>query len=386
MSKYNTPSIIGSSFYAAPPTCHNQRIEHIYNKVFSKIPITLNFTDELNKDCLEVIKQNFEPVCANISKVGVTLIDEGVWGGKENTIFDGVLLSVAYKTAEGRLIYDTAYLHIPIVSADPQRLSSEKLADELHVAVRAVCHNSEQAQALIDLLDKFKLEQKSKIYILTSEYGDLSFSALQMQPTSTDLELNYGDGFTETHNKLVNSLKNTTSGLYLFYGAPGTGKSSYIKHLLSEDIDRKMAYIPVSLIDRLTHPDMLPLLMNNKNIVLILEDAEKALTSREISQDSSIVSTILNLTDGFIGQAINISVVATFNTEKDKIDEALLRKGRLKMSHEFKKLSVKNCRKIAESIGVDPSKINEEMSLAEIYNFEEDTQYKAPEEKRVGFF
>jgi SpoVK/Ycf46/Vps4 family AAA+-type ATPase len=221
--------------------------------------------------------------------------------------------------------------------------------------------------------------------MLSSEYGDLAFTALPVPTADMDLALNYGDSFLDIHTKLVDNLNNTTSGLYLFYGAPGTGKSSYIKYLLSAGIDRKIAYIPVGLIDKLTHPDMLPLLMNNKNIILVLEDAEKALLSREISQDSSIVSTILNLTDGFIGQAINISIVATFNTAKDKIDEALLRKGRLRMSHEFKKLPVANCKKIASSLGVNPEHITEDMSLAEIYNYEEDANYKAPEERRVGF-
>jgi hypothetical protein len=280
--------------------------------------------------------------------------------------------------------YDSS-LPLSIISTAVKE-SAETKIDNLYVGVRAVCTGTSQAQLLIDLMSPFKLKQKSKIYILSSEYGDLTFTALPMPSTDMNLSLNYGPDFQEVHNKLISNLNSTTSGLYLFYGAPGTGKSSYIKHLLSVGINRKMAYIPVGLIDKLTHPDMVPLLMNNKNIILILEDAEKALLARDISQDSAIVSTILNLTDGFIGQAINISIIATFNTEKDKIDEALLRKGRLRMSHEFKKLSVVNGKKLASSLGIDPSHIVEDMSLAEVYNYEEDVNYKAPEERRVGFF
>lgn len=385
MLQLNTPENIGNAFYAQPPNCHSQRIEYIYNKIYKTIPTSLSFSEEFDKACLQVINDNFQPLCSNINKIAASLLDEGVWTGNENTPYEGSILSVAYRTAEGgRLIYDSI-LPVTLFSADADITSSGKLANNLHVSVRAVCSGTAQAQLLVDMMEPFKLEQKSKIYILASEYGDLSFTALPMKCEPVDLVLNYGDGFPEVHEKLIDNLNNTTSGLYLFYGSPGTGKSSYIKHLLSADIDRKMAYIPVSLIDKLTHPDMLPLLMNNKNIILILEDAEKALLSRELSQDSSIVSTILNLTDGFIGQAINISVVATFNTEKDKIDEALLRKGRLRMSHEFKKLPVANCKKIAASLGIDSTQVTEDMSLAEIYNFEEDSSYKAPEERRVGF-
>jgi len=155
---------------------------------------------------------------------------------------------------------------------------------------------------------------------------------------------------------------------------------------LSGEITRKIAYIPVSLINSLVSPDMLPLLMDNKDIVLVLEDAEKALLSRDISENSAIVSTILNLTDGFIGQALNISIIATFNTEKDKIDEALLRKGRLRLSHEFKKLSLEDGKTLAKSLGKPESAITEEMSLADIYNLEDHTGYSEPEVRRVGFF
>ena len=38
------------------------------------------------------------------------------------------------------------------------------------------------------------------------------------------MELNYGKGFTETHEKILDKLKNKKHGLFLFHGEPGTGK------------------------------------------------------------------------------------------------------------------------------------------------------------------
>jgi SpoVK/Ycf46/Vps4 family AAA+-type ATPase len=189
----------------------------------------------------------------------------------------------------------------------------------------------------------------------------------------------------EVHKNVMDSLMFKKSGLYLFNGPPGTGKSSYIKHLLSEKLDRKLAYIPVSMTGQLVSPDLVPLLMDNKDIILVIEDAEKALLSRETSENAAIVSTILNLTDGFIGDAMNVSIIATFNTDKEKIDAALLRKGRLRVSYEFKLLSAEDARKLAKSIGKDPAVITEPMALADIYNLDADTGYKAPEERKVGF-
>jgi hypothetical protein len=319
-------------------------------------------------------------LCSNVSKVGNALLEESIWVGREDGKFKDVFLSVSYRSKEGALYYD----HVGI-SQLANRIKEESL-DNMHVGVKACCKDSSQVQPIIDLLEAHKLKEVSKIYMLSSTYGELSFAAMPMPSMDMNLELNYGKDFPEFHKSLVDSLNHKSSGLYLFHGTPGTGKSSYIKHLLSGEIARKIAYIPVSLINSLVSPDMLPLLMDNKDIVLVLEDAEKALLSRDISENSAIVSTILNLTDGFIGQALNISLIATFNTDKDKIDEALLRKGRLRLSHEFKKLSIEDGKALAKSIGKPESAITEEMSLADIYNLEDNTGYIEPETRRVGFF
>jgi len=384
MSQLNIPEKIGNAFYAAPSHSHALRLEYLYNKAYSTIPTSLGFSEEFDKSCISTINEYFDLVCSNLNKLGDSLMEEGIWVGKEGTPYERMMIHTSFKAEEdSHMGYDSSIVLNVFRSVD--HLVMDAKADNLHVGLRAVCTNTAQARLLIELMAPFKLQQKSKIYMLASEYGDLSFTALPMPATDMDLALNYGEDFLQVHEKLVTSLNNESSGLYLLYGEPGTGKSSYIKYLLSAGINRKMAYIPVGLINKLTHPDMLPLLMSNKNIILILEDAEKALLSREVSQDPDIVSTILNLTDGFIGQAINISIVATFNTEKDKLDEALLRKGRLKLSHEFKKLSVNNCKKIATSLGIDPLQITADMSLAEIYNFEEDPGYTPPQEGRIGF-
>ena len=222
--------------------------------------------------------------------------------------------------------------------------------------------------------------------MLVSNYGELTLSPLPTVDANNDLALNYGEEFQEFHDKMVDSLKTKTSGLYLFSGPPGTGKSSYIKYLTTCDIGRKIVYIPGGMIQQLVSPDMVPLLIENKNIILVIEDAEKALISREVSADTDMVQTILNLTSGFLGDAANVSIIATFNTDKENIDQALLRKGRLKLSYEFNKLSLENTIKLAKSLNHNTSGITEGMSLADIYHMEDQPGYEKPEEKRVGFF
>jgi hypothetical protein len=384
MHKYNNPELVRANFYAKPNTSSNKRLEYIFNNIFKTLPNTLYFSEEFDLGCLSFVEENFELFCSDVGRAGTITVDEGVWVGKKDTPYEDVFLGTTYKTKEGESVaYDGVMTRFPHAG-----ISSDNGAkyQELYISVRAVCPDKKQIYLLIEAFAPFKIKQTNKIHILAQEYGDLSFAPIPIPDSNVDLALNYGEDFIPFHNKLVASINEQRSGLYLFYGEPGTGKSSYIKHLLTGEIKRKIAYIPVGLIDKLTHPDMVPLLMNSKDIVLVLEDAEKALLSRDVSDNSAIVSTILNLTDGFIGQALNITLIATFNTEKDKIDAALLRKGRLKLSHEFKKLSVGNAQKIADKLGIPAREITEDMTLADIYNFEKATHYEEPKARRVGFF
>lgn len=382
MHRLNKKDFIGTDFFAKPAAVGGIRVEHIFNKIYGKIPFKLSFSEKFEMTCMEAISENFDSFCSEITQFENKVIDEGFWIGKCNTEYDGIVISVAFQADSSD---DLPYSVQALVNSYRESPDFQKeLLGKLHVHVSAACFSREEAHNLATLLSPHRMVSTTKMYILASNYGDLAFTPMPIPDMSVDLALNYGDSFIEFNDKFIETINTENSGLYLFYGSPGTGKSSYIKYLLSGKMSRKAAYIPVSLIDKLTHPDMVPLLMSNKGIVLVLEDAEKALLSREISENSSIVSTILNLTDGFIGQALNISIIATFNTEKEKIDEALLRKGRLKLSYEFKKLEKENCQKIIDKLGIDAD-IQESMSLAEVYNYTKPEAYKKEEKRRVGF-
>ena len=361
-------------FFSKPQNAGAIYPEALYNNLFGEIPLSLHFAEEFEKGCMSVLLDYYDLFCANIHKTKKSEAEEGFFVGKENTVFAQSILNTATKGL-------TRYVS-PFSGIDASEDASENAS---YVRVKAACKTREQVEKLADILKNFAVAQKSKIYILANNYGDLAFTALPMEQKTTNLELNYGEDFPEVSNKIIESLNNASSGLYLFHGAPGTGKSSYIKYLCSGVLDRKVAYIPVGMIASLTSPDMVPLLMENKDIVLVIEDAEKALLSRDEAGRSDLVSTVLNLTDGFIGSALNISIVATFNTAKENIDEALLRKGRLKYCHEFKSLSVTQAKALAEYIGQNPDNITEDMSLADVYHMQATTGYQKEEERRVGF-
>ena len=379
MHPLNNEAVVGKDFYAKPVAIQSTRLENIYNVLFGTIPIALNFSEEFEFSCLEELSKVFELFSANIVKTGTQYFEEGTYVGAVGSAFENMLISIDFRSSEGEAVFYESGIFGKIAD-------SKLTADGLYVRIKACSHSKEHLKNLAALLENYRAKEKSKIYMLSNSFGELTLSALTIPIPSIDLSLNYGEDFLEVNNRLISSLNEEKSGLYLFHGSPGTGKSSYIKYLCSGVISRKIVYIPIGLIASLTSPDMMPLLMNNKDIVLVIEDAEKALVSRDESGRSDLVSTILNLTDGFLGHALNISVVATFNTAKEKIDEALLRKGRLRQCYEFGKLSKEQARKLADSLNLATDKIDGDMTLADVYHLEAETGYVKKEEKRVGFF
>lgn len=233
------------------------------------------------------------------------------------------------------------------------------------------------------LFSYIKEKDKKNVYLLCKSDGMLIAQRfnIRLPEEDIDLELNYGKEIIPKCETLISNLESNKSGLALFSGPPGTGKSTFIKYL-STKTSRKIIYLPSSAADELTDPGFLTFMLDYKNCILLLEDAEKVLRSREIN-DNSAISNILNISDGLLGDCLNIFIIATFNTSKDEIDSALLRKGRLIVDHEFGVLPPENCNKIFEKIG-SPRRTEESLSLSAIYN-EQENFYEKNKSKKIGF-
>lgn len=238
--------------------------------------------------------------------------------------------------------------------------------------------------------DKFLVDERLQNVIHTifrDEHGGVAFEPFETHlPKNYSIKKYYNDDFAAVHARMINSLKQKESGLYLLHGEPGTGKTTYIKYI-SSIIQRDLIYIPISLIETLSDPSFMPILLKRKHCALVIEDAEKALLSRTPGEASSLVSAILNLTDGIMGDVFNISIIATYNSPRQDIDKALLRKGRLKCEYKFDKLSAEKAQVLLNEHKIK-YKATEPMSLADIFNTDTPdplTTKELTEEKRMGF-
>ena len=235
------------------------------------------------------------------------------------------------------------------------------------------------------LKDYERQKKKANIQLVKSDMGHLDTEDYDLYSPPMDLNLNYGVEFNKIHELIIERLnKPNDKGIILLHGDPGTGKTSYIKHLTSLILEKDILFIPPSMAEMLSEPTIIPFLMDHKNSILIIEDAERVIGDREGNGSPAGVSNILNLTDGILGDCLNIQVVATFNMKREKIDKALLRKGRLIAEHKFEKLSIEETNKLLVSLG--KANISEEaMCLADIYNIDTEVYRAETKENKIGF-
>ena len=228
-------------------------------------------------------------------------------------------------------------------------------------------------------------KKKANIQLVKSDMGHLDTEEYDLYVPPTDLELNYGTDFSKVHKVIVDRLNSINDkGIILLHGDPGTGKTSYIKHLTTLVKDKDILFIPPSMAEMLSEPTIIPFLMDHKNSILIIEDAERVISDREGNGSPAGVSNILNLTDGILGDCLNIQVIATFNMKREKIDQALLRKGRLIAEHKFEKLSAEETNKLLKHLEKDQV-AEEGMVLADIYNIDTEVYKTSTKGNKIGF-
>lgn len=235
---------------------------------------------------------------------------------------------------------------------------------------------------LDNIRNEFASSKSPVFRILTKRREEFDTEKVKLDVYDLEIDKNYNDDFVKVDADIRFAIENEHSGLILLHGKPGTGKTSYIKSLISRYVETKFIFVPNDFVEELLKPAFITFMIKQKNAVLVIEDAEKIISSRNNDDKKSVVSTILQLTDGLFSDYLSIKVVCTFNTDTSRVDDALFRKGRMIASYEFNELSVEKTIKLLN----DKSKnITEGLTLAEIFHFNKNDYSNSKNKKQIGF-
>jgi hypothetical protein len=346
------------------------RMDHVYdlgwylfNKHYKLIPSEFHLDKTYNTEIITFLKNNGQLIQRRIQENGN----------------DSDFSEIAYMFLYKNMVVGTIYFF----SSKEQTY----YARGLHI------FHSVDTVIEASVFEQFEKQKKE-----TPKIGIIKQSKFGPQVTWKDHETqnkfsldNYNEDFSEFFDNISKKLEENKTGLYLCYGEAGTGKSSALRHLITQ-VDRPFVFVPPQMINYLSSPEFVDLVLTSlKGSVLIIEDAEKALMKRE-SEDgfhnSELVSSLLNLTDGLYADLANTSIIATYNCDRNLIDPALLRRGRMKAEYKFNRLSIEKSQNLIDKLEYKFN-VTEPMTLADIFNHEDqysnDDREERKTKRQVGF-
>lgn len=232
---------------------------------------------------------------------------------------------------------------------------------------------------LSDCIVVTKQDTHNLIFVSVSSKGGFIRKLLPVKEVDIDYDINYNADFP--HKRIEEILTGESSALILAYGVPGTGKTTFLRKMIEEHPEQKFYWLDSSMFSMINSTEFMEFLLDCKGGVFILEDCETILKDRDTNYNN-LITPILNISDGMLGDSLNLKFFCTFNTSLKNIDEALLRKGRLSLKYEFGKLSKDRVQKLFNKLEIDASAPGD-MPLCDIYNYLVDNGQK--EKKKIGF-
>ena len=211
------------------------------------------------------------------------------------------------------------------------------------------------------------------------------------QLDSFHLALHYGDNFPAWDREFQHGL--SEHGISILRGSPGTGKTTYLRHVMcSLAATHRFYFVPVDNFELLTSGRLTAFWKGEHEAhpaaikVLVLEDTETLLFERDRDIPSP-VSALLNITDGLITQLVKLHLICTLNCKMEDLDTAILRPGRLRFFKEFERIPRERAARMADHYSLFLPE-GSDFTLAELFacpNFAELTAGAVRKVGQIGF-
>lgn len=183
------------------------------------------------------------------------------------------------------------------------------------------------------ILNTFKKERANTCHLVLKSNGSYSLKSIKNSSVALCRE-NYSPDVVNGIEEIIKDFSSETpSGrLTIIRGIPGSGKTYLVRGLLEEVPSASFVFIPAHSVHSVLEGNFLSWIADQdqlrRPVTFFIEDGDAAITERD-GRNDNLVSCVLNLTSGLISETMDFRVIITTNLSSEKIDDAIMRDGRL---------------------------------------------------------
>ncbi len=197
-------------------------------------------------------------------------------------------------------------------------------------------------------------------------------------PSWKEVAGNYGTSLGASMERLLAIKRCPDERMLLWHGAPGSGKTHALRALIREwrswcdpayitDPERFVGGSPLYLFQVANfNAGRTAGEARKRSKLIILEDAGELMTKEARTVTGQGLSRLLNLTDGLMGQGLNVMVLITTNEPLSAMHPAVVRPGRCLCEIEFGALPTDQANRWLRDHGSDKT-VSEPTLLAQLY-------------------
>lgn len=244
--------------------------------------------------------------------------------------------------------------------------------DDDDISGHVVSQSPEMSSDLLEKLDldRYMVEledvETSMKFWMMGSHGMEQHNRSLVFPEFVDIVGAYPDKVGAALTALSETELSESGNIILFWGPPGTGKTTAIRALARkwrDDATFNVIIEPDLVFGAYSNIYQMKERSGTKKSIFVIEDSDELIRADGKARTGQALSKLLNMTDGLIGQGMDFNVIITTNEPISKLHPALVRAGRCLADIHFPPLSKDE----AEKRFPDKAFSSTEVTLADAY-------------------
>jgi hypothetical protein len=332
------------------------------NKVFMGVS---DFSDLITT---EILQKRVDANKQTLHRETTVLANRKAWAEWAEEEFEGCLFVQA--SASSGFIVEEEDLNYVTYSVNSNSTTVRAFGDEVFV------------EYIIDLVTgKFDIVTSYIEWIYSSDGNSVNVPLNRDRlPVDEMYPFLNGEKLTDYYDRFMESSAN----ILLLIGPPGTGKTTFIRGLLSHTESSAMVTYDAAILEK---DYLFARFIEDDTSVMVLEDSDAFLKSR--SDGNTMMHRFLNVGDGLVTTKGKKMIFSTNLPSIRDIDSALVRPGRCFDIVTFDNLTLPQAQTLADKLNVSlpakpRGKETEKYSIAEVFHVQQN-QPTATANRKVGF-